>query len=290
VTTVIIPAHNETQVIGRLLSLLMPADDLDVIVVANGCTDDTAEVAASFGPGIRVLSIPVASKHAALAAGDAAARDFPRVYVDADIELRACDVRVLAAALRQPGVLAVAPERDLALAGCARQVRWYYGVWMRLPEARRGLWGRGVIAVDPPGHERMAGLPPLLADDLAASLSFRPGERRIVSDARAVYHPPRTVADLLRRRVRVHTGVIQIEHTRQAPASTERTRVSDLVAIVRGEPRMAGPVGFFLLVTAIARLRARRALAHGDYSTWLRDESSREPAAASRGPRPGRGS
>lgn len=106
-----IPAHNESQVIGRLLGQLIPAaaaDELNVLVVANGCTDDTAEVAASYGPGVRVLSVPVASKHAALTASYDLAADYPRIYVDADVELRACDVRALAAALRQPGVLAAA--------------------------------------------------------------------------------------------------------------------------------------------------------------------------------------
>ena len=48
VTTVIIPAHNEARVIRRLLDQIV-ADatpgELDVIVVANGCTDDTADVA-----------------------------------------------------------------------------------------------------------------------------------------------------------------------------------------------------------------------------------------------------
>ena len=75
--------------IGRLLGPLVSLgpDGLDVIVVANGCTDDTAKVAASFGPAVRVLSIPVASKREALVAGDRAARSFPRVYVDADVEL-----------------------------------------------------------------------------------------------------------------------------------------------------------------------------------------------------------
>src|SRR5260370_7459735 len=82
---------------------------MDIIVVANGCADATAEVAASFGPAVRVLTLPVACKHEALAAGDRAAAGFPRIYVDADVELRLHDVRALAAALWPPGGLAAAP-------------------------------------------------------------------------------------------------------------------------------------------------------------------------------------
>ena len=117
VVSVVVPAHNEARVIGRLLGPLVSAvrpGDLDVIVVANGCTDDTAEVAAAFGPPVRVVSIPVASKRAALVAGDEAAQDFPRLYVDADVELGAEDVRALDEALRRSGALR--PARG----GCSR--------------------------------------------------------------------------------------------------------------------------------------------------------------------------
>ncbi|HEY7147399.1 MAG TPA: glycosyltransferase family 2 protein [Streptosporangiaceae bacterium] len=282
-TTVVIPAHNEGRVIGRLLSRLLPAaaaGDLDVLVVANGCTDDTAEVAASFGPRVQVMSIPVASKHEALTAAYRSAAGFPRVFVDADVELGATDIKRLASALGQPGVLAAAPRRHLALAGRPWPVRWYYQVWDRLPEVRRGLWGRGVIAVGPAGQQRIASLPPLLGDDLAVALSFTPAESRIVPDARVVVHTPHTLADLLRRRVRAATGIVQMERAEQAPASTARTRLPDLAAITWREPAMAPRVALFLAVAALARLRARRLVASGDYSTWLRDESSRQVGAA----------
>jgi hypothetical protein len=248
---------------------------MDVIVVANGCTDDTAQVAASFGPPVRVLSIPVASKREALVAGDRAARGFPRVYVDADVELGAQDVMALGEALRRPGMLAGGPTRVLALAGRPWLVRWYYSVWVRLPEVRSGLFGRGVIGVSEAGHARVASLPPLLADDLAASLAFAPEERVIVPGARVIVHPPRTAGDLLRRRVRATMGVGQVEQAEGAPSSTARTRPQDLAEIIRHEPRMAPRVAVFLAVALIARLRARRAVRRRDYTKWLRDESSR---------------
>ena len=276
--TVIVPAHNEARVVGRLLGQLVSGagpGELDVIVIANGCTDDTAQVAAGYGPMIRVISIPVPSKREALTAGDQAATGFPRLYVDADVELRASDVRALGTALNRPGILAVAPRRVLALEGRPRLVRWYYEVWSRLPEVRNGLFGRGVIGVSAAGHARVANLPPLLADDLAASLAFAPDERLIAEEARAVVHVPRTLGDLLRRRVRAETGVAQVERTEGAPPSTARTRPSDLVSMVFREPRMAPPVSLFLVVAVIARSRSRRAVRKHD-STWLRDESSRQ--------------
>jgi glycosyltransferase involved in cell wall biosynthesis len=279
VLTVIIPAHNEARVIGRLLEQLVSgtqSDELDVIVVANGCTDDTAHVAAASGSMVRVISTPVPSKREALIAGNRAARDFPRLYVDADVELAGGDARALGAALRQPGVLAVAPQRVLALEGRPWLVRWYYDIWARLPEVRNGLFGRGVIGMTEAGHARLASLPPLLADDLATSLAFAPDERLIVDEAQAVVHTPRTFGDLLRRRIRADSGVTQVEHTEGAPPSTARTRPSDLTSIISREPRMAPRVVVFLAVALIARAQSRRATRKNGYSTWLRDESSRQ--------------
>ena len=280
--SIVIPAHNETQVIGRLLRQLVSTakeGELDILVVANGCSDNTAKVAAAFGPPVRVLSIPVASKREALATGNLAAKGFPRLYVDADVELRTEDVRELGQALRRPGVLAASPERALALAGRRWPIRWYYDVWARLPEVQQGLFGRGVIGVSEAGYARIAGMPPVLADDLAASLVFSPDERMIVPGAMVTVHTPRTFPDLLRVRTRAAMGVNEIEHTEDAPDSTARTRPADVVKMAVRDVRLAPHVALFLGVALLARARARRLAARHRDPEWLRAESSRiDPA------------
>jgi glycosyltransferase involved in cell wall biosynthesis len=270
VVSVVIPAHNEERVIGRLLGRL-GRSGLDIVVVPNGCTDDTAGVAASFGA--RVVTSPEASKAAALRLGDRNAHGFPRLYVDADVELGADDVRALVAALERPGVLAAAPARVLDMARRPWPVRWYYDVWTRLPEVRRGLFGRGVIAVGAEGHARLERLPGVIADDLAASLAFAPDERVVVADARVVIRPPRTWGDLLRRRTRAVTGVTQLEAAELDQAGgSARTSPRDLAAMALREPLLVPRLALFVSVTLIARRRARRTGGR----TWERDESSRD--------------
>src|SRR5689334_12895088 len=157
VTTVIIPAHNEAQVVGRLLDGLL-ADaapkEFEVLVVSNGSTDATAEVAAR--PGVTVIEIAEASKYRALLAGDSAATGFPRLYIDADVELDTAGLRALVAALDEPGVLAVAPQRVMSVDKSAWAVRAYYRAWARLPAVREGLYGRGVLGVNAAGFARIA--------------------------------------------------------------------------------------------------------------------------------------
>ncbi|WP_030664608.1 glycosyltransferase [Streptomyces cellulosae] len=280
-TSIVIPAHNEARVIGRLLDSLLAGsseDDTDIVVVCNGCTDDTARIAAARGPRVRVVEIPVPSKHAALRAGDDHAHGFPRVYVDADVVIADADVRALIEPLNDgtSGILATAPERHIPLAGCAWRVRAYYQVWQRLPAVREGLFGRGVIAVSKAGHARIAALPPLMADDLAASLAFAPQERLVVGGARVVVHPPRTWPDLIKRRIRAAVSTAQVEEQRSAEEASARTSTADLRAILRGEPKLFAGVVVFLAAAVVARRGATKAIRAQDFGTWLRDESSRQ--------------
>ncbi|WP_030296045.1 glycosyltransferase [Streptomyces katrae] len=288
-TSIVIPAHNEGRVIGRLLDALLadgPGCGPDIVVVCNGCTDDTAAVAGARSPRVRVVEISTPSKHRALRVGDEHARGFPRLYVDADVEFGAAGVRALAGVLAaSPDLLAAAPGRDIPLSGCAWPVRAYYRVWQRLPAVREGLFGRGVIAVSEPGHERIAALPPLMADDLAASLAFGPQERRVVEAARVVVHPPRTWGDLIRRRVRAATSSAELERFQAAEAArspegarapSARTGTGDLRALLRDRPSLLPGVVVFVVAALAARRGARRAIRTGDFSTWLRDESSRQ--------------
>lgn len=276
--SVVVPAHNEAGVVGRLLTELLAEagpGELEVIVVANGCTDSTAEVAAAFGDPVRVVVTPVPSKYKALRLGDDAARGFPRLYVDADVVLGTKDVRALAEALAEPGVHAAAPARVMGLSGRPWIIRWYYDVWQRLPQVRAGLFGRGVIGVATEGHRRLVDLPEVMGDDLAASVAFTPEERRVVSSATVVVHAPRTVADLVRRRVRSLTSIAQLRQSQPATVDSARTSLADVIALVRHNPALAPKVAAFLGLTLFVRRRARKPIRSQDYTTWLRDESSR---------------
>lgn len=279
IASVVIPAHNEEMVIGRLLSGLIGDRPglLEIIVVCNGCTDGTATVAAGQSPGVRVIELAEPSKRAAIALGDAEATVFPRMYVDADVELSAESVEHLASALSTGRILAAAPRRTIPRDGASPVVRWYYDIWEQLPQVRAGLFGRGVIALSEAGNERVRRLPAMMGDDLLASEAFDEHERRIVEDSNVVVWPPRRLRDLHRRRVRAATGNAQADRAgfrRGSSITSGRT----LLKLALEQPRLTPRIFVFLGCAVASRLAARRAIRSGDFDTWLRDESSRTTA------------
>ena len=79
VTSIIIPAHNEQAVVARGIQALARdagADSYQVIVVANGCSDDTAGVARRAWDRVDVVETDIPSKSNALNLGDAKATRF----------------------------------------------------------------------------------------------------------------------------------------------------------------------------------------------------------------------
>jgi glycosyltransferase involved in cell wall biosynthesis len=271
--SIVIPAHDEQAVIaGNLRRLLAGSDpgEFDVIVVANACRDRTAEVAASVD-GVRVLETPTGGKPHALRLGDEAAVAFPRVYLDADVQLDAASVRALVAACGEPGVLACAPAPELDLTGAGPVMARVHRVHDALIGPHRALAGVGCYVLTEAGHARVFPMPDVISDDGLVHASFTPGERRVVPAARTVVRPARTVRTYLNRRVRVRRGNRQLAELGRV-SSESRLTLGSLTGLVR--QRRVGVVdsGCYLAVLvldrALTRLRNDRADAWGsDAST-----------------------
>ena len=132
--SVVIPAYNEEAVIGRLLTSLRGRSAGDeIIVVCDGCSDRTAEVARSFA-GVEVIEKARGGKPSALNAGDGRATRFPRFFVDADIVADGDCADEVAAILTAPEaskLFALRCEVDVRVSSWA--VRRFYDVWTKLP-------------------------------------------------------------------------------------------------------------------------------------------------------------
>jgi glycosyltransferase involved in cell wall biosynthesis len=279
--SVVIAAHNEENVIGRCLDALFEdgSVNLDVTVVANGCSDETVQRA--YRAGARVLELPQPGKARALNAGDAAAEGFPRLYLDADMALSGADVAKLAERLEgDPAILACAPRRVINLDGRPLAVRAYFKIQQELPVNRAGLFGRGAVMVSEAGRSKFGQFPDETADDLFLDALYAPHASVVIEDVTNVVEAPLTTKDLLRRLVRVRRGNRQLRRadlgsTTDGEPITVRAsdRWSWLRDVVLVRPSLA-PVGVvYATLTLLADWGARRRTK----IAWGRDESTRGP-------------
>jgi exopolysaccharide biosynthesis WecB/TagA/CpsF family protein len=271
---VIIPAHNESQVIARTLEPLAPlaaAGAIDVFVVCNGCDDRTAAIARGFD-GVTVLEIPQASKSAALNAGDAAATTWPRLYLDADIQITPAAVRDVLAALAPGGLLAARPAVRFDLERAHPLIHAYYATRLKLPSARSGLWSAGAYGLSERGHERFAEFPNVIADDLFVDRLFSPSEKAVLDVEPVVVRPPRTPGAQLAVLKRVYRGNAQ-QNGMEGRRSTARSTLKEVALSIRG-PLSAVNAAVYLGFAVAGRRGA------GPAGPWERDESSRLPAPA----------
>ncbi len=211
--SVVVPAHNESSVIARTLAALIDGagiGELDIVVVCNGCTDDTAAIARQFGPPVRVIETAIASKPHALNLGDTAACWYPRIYVDADVVITFQSIRALARRLECGDILAAAPIPLFDFTGCSRLVRAYYEIRSRLPSSGEAIGGSGVYGLSKIGHDRFGQFPSVVADDTYVRVQFKPKERETLKSAASTVFPPRTLSNLISIRARAHYGNIEL--------------------------------------------------------------------------------
>ena len=216
--SVIIPAHNEAALIGDCLSALLASDPVavpvEVVIVANGCTDATAEIAEEYrrqadarGWDFTVLDLPALGKPGALNAGDAAARHPARVYLDADVTVSPALLAGLWQVLdREAPAYASGRVRITARGATSRR---YARLWARLPYMAQGVPGCGLFAVNAAGRARWQDFPPIISDDTYVRLLFRPEDRHLV-DAPYDWPIAEGVRALVKVRRRQDAGVAEI--------------------------------------------------------------------------------
>ena len=220
--SVIIPAYQEEAVIGGCLGALVAqtvladrACAVEAIVVANGSTDRTAEIARAWvapaskaGLRLEVVELTAPGKAQALNEGDRRASGSIRVYLDADVICGPGLLRDLSSALATDaprfasGELTIRPPQSAVS-------RAYGRVWTALPFVRDGVAGCGLYAVHAAGRRRWAAFPAIHSDDKFVRLCFAP-EERVQVPSRYLWPLPEGLRNLVRVRRRWCEGNLEL--------------------------------------------------------------------------------
>lgn len=281
--SIVIPAHNEALVIARTLRAMtfgaLP-HELDVIVVCNGCTDDTAAIARGFGMPVRVIETAFGNKAHALNLGDQAARVFPRIYVDADVVVALSTIRALVDRLERGDILAVAPKPYFDVTDCSWPVRAFYDIRCRLPSFGEGIGGSGVYALSEIARRRFDNFPELVADDTYVRIQFKPEERETLAFVRSIVFAPQTIKNLIAIEARADFGSFEL--ARLYPDLWENKGDSNkgtLMSLFK-DPLLWQRLFVYWYVRAIARHKAKNRLRTNTF-VWERDDTSRSRAPSS---------
>jgi glycosyltransferase involved in cell wall biosynthesis len=253
---------------------------LETVVVCNGCTDGTAQVARAIGLPIRVIEIEEASKVAALRTADHVAESFPRLYLDADVVLSGRSAQaVLQRLATGDHVLAARPPLRYDTDDCSAYVRRYYATRMQVPTLLNRLWGAGVYGLSETGRARFDDWPRQVADDLFIDSLFLDQEITVIDTEPVVVRTPRTTRDLLAVLRRAASAKSAAARGRDADGRELPLRqplgstLGGLAGVVvRGQ---AGVLDVLVYAgfAVCGRIRRRAPVA----TVWERDESSRGP-------------
>jgi peptidoglycan-N-acetylglucosamine deacetylase len=221
--TVLVAAHNEEAVLDRTLEALLRSDHpgLEIIVVDDGSTDDTAAAVDAFAErGVRLIRQPQGGKAQALRTGFAWARHPIVVALDADTLFTPSTVAHLVRpfADRRVGAVAGNPKvgnrlnvltwfqvveyvltlnlerRAYALLGCVPVVPGAVGAWRRAATEEVGGFSGTTLAEDA---------------DLTLALGRRGYRVAYAPSAVAFTEAPQTLEGLNRQRSRWAFGILQ---------------------------------------------------------------------------------
>jgi len=275
--SIIIPAHNEALSIVKCISALTKPDmacNLQIIVICNGCQDNTYSIVKAFNSSIICLETNIASKTNALNLGDEVAKFYPRIYLDADIVLTIEAIKELCLTLTNKNYLATSSRVKMDLSLSSWFVRAFYDVWLSLPYCKAGMIGSGVYALSKKGRERFQKFPDIIADDGYVRCLFTESERPLTSSCYSTVTAPQNLMSLIKITTRSRLGGYELKEKFPNLINNEVKDYKNALIGSLADISLWPKVIIYVSVNLITRLRANYQYKR-KIKLWERDESSR---------------
>jgi len=278
--SIIIPAHNEVSVLSATLVHMFLDKKLtncEVIVVCNGCSDNTVEVAEGYvnacqsylkgnSVDFSIIDTEIASKTNAINLGVSRAKYKQVVLLDADILVNGSDIMGLVGLLSERDVCAAAPKLNFVYKKSSWLVRRYFDLVKHSSYNQKHRLSN-VIALSEKGIKKIGVLPEIIADDEYIRRQFFKTEYQIIDTLAFDFICPKTFFSLLQVLTRVERGNIQLAHLHYLDKSGANSQGFDLI------PWPSLPVFIFAKVFSVARAKIQ--FKFGKVRQWERDESNR---------------
>jgi biofilm PGA synthesis N-glycosyltransferase PgaC len=220
VSIIVAVCNGERFLAGKLRSLLdlrYPRDRMEIVVVSDGSTDGTDEIAMSFAhEGVRLLRVPRGGKCAALNAGIAASSAEILVLTDVRQKVAPDSLALLMENFADPAIGAASAELVILKGTTSAEVQtglyWRYEFQIRLKLTEIDSIFGATGAYYALRRELAVPIPPeALLDDMYLPLAaFFRGYRLIVDPRARMFDYPTGLKSEFRRKVRTLAGNYQI--------------------------------------------------------------------------------
>lgn len=276
--SIIIPAYNEATVISQTLNFLLNDKCLngcEIIVVCNGCLDNTAEVVASYKTAnlaqlgerniaLNIEQLAQGSKTQAINLGLSVKQYAQVVLLDADIHITGENIIRLVAELYEPNIEVASPKITFDYHQSSWLVRQYYKI------AEQSLYNSqyrisNVIALSKNAVEQLGALPEVIADDEYLRRQFSLAQCSLVASLQHRFICPKNVRNLLNALTRVERGNIQLK----------QLFIENNYTVAENKPRFSITIVVFYGIKTVVKLRAKWQVLINKKQVWLRDESTR---------------
>jgi cellulose synthase/poly-beta-1,6-N-acetylglucosamine synthase-like glycosyltransferase len=218
---VLLPVSNgEAWLAAKLESILAldyPRELLQIIVIVNGSTDRSEEIALRYAPrGVDLIRLERAGKAEAINAGLASARGEILFFTDVRQPLDPASLARLVECFADPAVGAASGELFIGEGETREEadtgLYWRYEKWIRKRQSAIDSVLGATGCIYAMRRELAAPLPPgTLLDDVYLPLAaFFRGYRVILEEAARAYDRPTSLAAEFRRKVRTQAGVYQL--------------------------------------------------------------------------------
>ena len=280
--TVIVPAYNEASSIATLLAQIVDGvygEEYQVIVACNGCLDNTVEIVRRQFPEISCLDIGTPSKTNAINTAEALRPGFPRIYIDADVQISCRSVTRLIHTLQsENSPLVVAPRAVPLTEASDRLVQWFYAAWQKTVYFIEDGFGSGVYGLNRAARETFSVFPDLISDDGFVRALGPDVRLQVCEESRSRVQVPRSIKDLLAIKVRSKLGKLELmrknpelDKVKSSQGGVLREKARAKFARTPSIPELLTYLG----INAIAQLGAIFQLRRMDNYRWQRDESTR---------------
>jgi glycosyltransferase involved in cell wall biosynthesis len=215
--SIIIPAHNEAQILPQKVASILnqdyPPDRVEVLVASDGSTDDSALVVAG-DDRVRFLDYPRGGKAATLNRAAGEAQNEIIIFTDANAILAPGALQAIAANFADPEVGGVSAneQRDPSVtaspAGLGERLYWEYDKWVKQAESRIGSIVSASGSLYAIRRELFRPISdPSATDDFAISTQVIRAGYRLIFEPEAVTWEPLVAKDEIEfnRKVRIVT-------------------------------------------------------------------------------------